>query len=67
MTGITIASVSREGKDTDTGKGKPRDAYLPADVERDLYQFARDEGLDDDDPFVDPFSWWYPSSGPSND
>jgi Phage integrase family. len=41
------------GKDTDTGKGKPRDAYLPADVERDLYQFARDEDLDDDDPFVD--------------
>lgn len=41
------------GKDTDTGKGKPRDAYLPTDVERDLYQFARDEGLDDDDPFVD--------------
>lgn len=42
-----------KGKDTDTGEGKPRNAYLPADVERDLYQFARDEGLEDDDPFVD--------------
>lgn len=41
------------GKDTDTGKGKPRDAYLPADTERDLYQFARDEDLDDDEPYVD--------------
>ena len=41
------------GKDTDTGEGKPRDAYLPATVERDLYQFARDEDLDDDEPYVD--------------
>ena len=40
------------GKDTDTGEGKPRDAYLPAATERDLYQFARDEDLDDE-PFVD--------------
>jgi len=31
------------GKDTDTGKGKPRGAYLPVDVERDLYQFTRYE------------------------
>ena len=41
------------GKDTDTGEGKPRDAYLPAPTERDLYQFARDEHLDDDEPYVD--------------
>jgi len=41
------------GKDTKTGEGAPRDAYLPADVERDLYQYQRDEGLDDDDPYVD--------------
>ena len=41
------------GKDTRTGEGEPRDAYLPADVERDLYQYARDEQLGDDDPYVD--------------
>jgi len=41
------------GKDTRTGEGEPRDAYLPADVERELYQYTRDEQLDDDDPFVD--------------
>ncbi|MFY4815013.1 site-specific integrase [Haloarcula sp. AONF1] len=42
-----------EGKDTRTGEGEPRNAYLPASVERDLYQYARDEGLDDTDPYVD--------------
>jgi integrase len=42
-----------EGKDTRTGEGEPRNAYLPASVERDLYQFERDEQLDDTDPFVD--------------
>jgi integrase len=42
-----------EGKDTRSGEGEPRNAYLPAAVERDLYQFARDEDLDDDDPYVD--------------
>jgi integrase len=42
-----------EGKDTRTGEGEPRNAYLPAAVERDLYQYARDEGLDDTDPYVD--------------
>jgi len=41
------------GKDTKTGEGAPRNAYLPADVERDLYQYQRDAGLDDDDPYVD--------------
>jgi len=41
------------GKDTDSGEGKPRDAYLPAETERDLYQFARDHDLDDIEPFVD--------------
>jgi len=41
------------GKDTKTGQGAPRNAYLPADVERDLYQYQRDEQLDDDDPYVD--------------
>ena len=42
-----------EGKDTRTGEGEPRNAYLPASVERDLYQYARDEDLDDTDPYVD--------------
>jgi integrase len=42
-----------EGKDTKHGEGEPRNAYLPSDLERDLYQFARDQGLEDDDPFVD--------------
>ena len=42
-----------EGKDTKHGEGEPRDAYLPSDVERDLYQFARDRGLEDDDPYVE--------------
>jgi len=42
-----------EGKDTKHGKGEPRNAYLPSDVERDLYQFARDHDLADDDPYVD--------------
>jgi len=42
-----------EGKDTRTGEGEPRNAYLPASVERDLYQYARDEQLDDGDPYVD--------------
>jgi integrase len=42
-----------EGKDTKHGEGEPRNGYLPSDLERDLYQFARDQGLEDDDPFVD--------------
>lgn len=42
-----------EGKDTKHGKGEPRNAYLPSDVERDLYQFARDHDLADDDPYID--------------
>jgi len=41
------------GKDTASGVGKPRNAYLPADVERDLYQYARDADLDDDEPYAD--------------
>ena len=44
-----------EGKDTvgDREGGKPRDAYLPARVERDLFRYQRDEELDDDEPYVD--------------
>lgn len=42
-----------EGKDTKHGKGEPRDAYLPANTERDLYQYARDNHLDDDKSYLD--------------
>lgn len=42
-----------KGKDTKRGEGEPRDAYLPKETERDLYQFARDNDLDDTEPFVD--------------
>lgn len=42
-----------EGKDTKTGEGEPRNAYLPAAVERDLYQYARDQQLEDTDRYVD--------------
>jgi len=42
-----------EGKDTKHGEGEPRDAYLPADTERDLYQYQRDNDLDDDEPYLD--------------
>jgi integrase len=41
------------GKDTKTGEGAPRNAYLPADVERDLYQYQRDDQLDESDPYID--------------
>jgi integrase len=42
-----------QGKDT-TGKGgKPRDAYLPVDVERSLQQFQNAENIAPKDPFVD--------------
>ena len=41
------------GKDTDGGTGKPRDAYLPRDVERDLHRFQNAEGLARTDPYVD--------------
>ena len=43
-----------EGKDTSGGGGgKPRDAYLPADVERDLQQFQNAENIAPRDPLID--------------
>ena len=42
-----------EGKDTTGNGGKPRDAFLPADVERDLRQFQRNENIAPKDPFID--------------
>lgn len=41
-----------EGKDTTGNGGKPRDAYLPADVEGDLHRFQNAEGIDRAEPFV---------------
>jgi len=42
-----------EGKDTANGEGKPRDAFLPADLERDLRQFQTEENIAPRDSFVD--------------
>ena len=41
------------GKDTANGVGKPRDAYLPKDVEADIHRFVRAEEIDTDEPLVD--------------
>ena len=42
-----------EGKDTTGNGGKPRDAYLPRSVERDLHRYQRAEDIAHDDPFID--------------
>jgi len=42
-----------EGKDTSGNGGKPRNAYLPPDVERDLHRFANANDLGRRDPYVD--------------
>nr|WP_303704293.1 site-specific integrase [Haloquadratum walsbyi] len=42
-----------KGKDTAGGDGKPRDAYLPADLEMLLYQYQRDNQIANDEPFID--------------
>ena len=42
-----------EGKDTTGNGGKPRDAYLPADVERDLQRYQTAENIPPREPFVD--------------
>jgi len=42
-----------EGKDTSGSGGKPRDAYLPDEVERSLQQFANAENIAPREPFVD--------------
>ena len=43
----------RSGKDTSGGGGKPRDAYLPANVERDLQQFQNEHNIAPNDSYVD--------------
>lgn len=42
-----------EGKDTTGNGGKPRDAYLPRSVERDLHRYQRAEEIGDEDPYID--------------
>jgi integrase len=42
-----------EGKNTSGSGGKPRDAYLPRSVERDLHRYQRAEEIGDDDPYID--------------
>ena len=42
-----------EGKDTTGGGGKPRDAYLPASVERDLQQYQNAANIAPRDSFVE--------------
>jgi integrase len=41
-----------EGKDTSSGDGKPRDAYLLSAVESMLFQSQRDKNIADDEPFI---------------
>lgn len=40
------------GKDTSGSGGKPRDAYLPTNVERSLQQFQNAENIAPRDPFI---------------
>jgi integrase len=42
-----------EGKDTTGNGGKPRDAYLPADVERDLRKYQNARNIAPKEPFID--------------
>jgi len=42
-----------KGKDTTGSGGKPRDAYLPADLERDLQQFQTAENIAPRESFVE--------------
>jgi len=41
-----------QGKDTSGGGGKPRDAYLPADLEADIYRFANAEDIGKYEPVI---------------
>ena len=43
----------RGGKDTSGNGGKPRDAYLPDSVERDLQRFQNEHNIAPKDPVID--------------
>ena len=42
----------RGGKDTTGSGGKPRDAFLPSSVKRDLRQYQNSENIPSRDPFI---------------
>lgn len=42
-----------EGKDTTGSGGKPRDAYLPQDVESDIHRYQNAKEIGRDDPLID--------------
>lgn len=42
-----------EGKDTTGTGGKPRDAYLPSEVEGDIHRFQNAEDVDRSEPLID--------------
>lgn len=42
-----------EGKDTENGTGKPRDAYLPKEVEGELHRYQNDADIGRTDPYID--------------
>jgi len=41
------------GKDTSGNGGKPRDAYLPDSVERDLQRYQNEHNIAPKDPYID--------------
>lgn len=41
------------GKDTQDGIGKPRDAYLPRDLEGELHRYQNDEEIANNEPYID--------------
>ncbi|WP_277543062.1 site-specific integrase [Haloarcula laminariae] len=43
----------RSGKDTSGSEGKPREAYLPASVERDLQRYQNEHNIAPKDPYID--------------
>ncbi|MDS0284772.1 site-specific integrase [Haloarcula onubensis] len=43
----------RSGKDTTGNGGKPRDAYLPDSVERDLQRYQNEHNIAPKDPYID--------------
>lgn len=42
-----------KGKDTTGNGGKPRDAYLPKDVEGDIHRYQNAEDISRDEPLID--------------
>ncbi|MDY6774843.1 MAG: site-specific integrase [Halobacteria archaeon] len=46
------------GKDTSGDGGKPRDAYLPTDLERDLHRYVKAESIGQDEVIFDISPRW---------